>query len=200
MKKLFLTACVAVLGAFSLNAQGLAFRAEVGGNVATKTVSSDIASLEFKNVMGLRLGAAAEYALSPNMYLSGGLNYVMGGAKVKNPITKNIDTTRDHSLTVPVNFGGRFAVSDAFAVSVEAGPYASFLLAAKTTAEGVGKDVKDDYKSFEAGLGISVAGEFQNRYYLRLGSDFGLTNIAKNTVGDEKYKSNQFYLSLGIRF
>ncbi len=189
MKKLFLTACVAVLGAFSLNAQGLAYRAEIGGNVATKTISGDKGSLEFKNVMGLRLGAAAEYSLSENMYLSGGLNYVMGGAKGDN-------TLRDHNLTIPVNFGGRFAVSNTFAVSVEAGPYASFLLAAKAGD----LDIKDQRKTFEAGLGISVAGEFQNRYYVRLGSDFGLTNIAKNTVGDLKYKSNQFYLSVGLRF
>ncbi len=63
MKKLFLTACVAVLGAFSLNAQGLAFRAEVGGNVATKTISGTEITPELKNVIGLRLGAAALFFL-----------------------------------------------------------------------------------------------------------------------------------------
>ncbi len=191
MKKLFLTACVAVLGAFSLNAQGLAFRAEVGGNVATKTISGDNGSLEFKNVMGLRLGGAAEYSLSENMYLSGGLNYVMGGAK------SGENTLRDHNLTIPVNFGGRFAVSNAFAVSVEAGPYASFRLSAKNED----LDVKDAFKTFEAGLGISVAGEFQNRYYLRLGTDYGLTNITKDKqLADATMKSNQFYLTVGLRF
>ncbi len=194
MKKLFLTACVAVLGAFSLNAQGFAFRAEVGGNLATRKISTNQASMQPNSRMGLRFGFAGEYAFSKTAFLSGGLNYTMGGTKIGK------DNGKDHYLTIPVNIGARFQVADNFALSIEGGPYAAVLLAANATINGVTADVMDFRKKVEVGLGISVAGEFQNRYYIRLGSDYGLTTTSKETIDDTTIKSRQAYLTLGLRF
>ncbi len=223
MKKLFLTACMAVLGAFSLNAQGLAFRAEVGGNFTNLSIKN----IEKKYDMraGLRAGLGVEYAFSPMMYASTGLNYRMSGAKneiVKSEsrgsltsIMTNTSKVRFHNLSLPINLGLRVSLSNVLAVSVEAGPYLSYALSGKGFREmkvelqgAVNTVTKEDFtddlfkgdaplKRFEAGVGASVAAEYSN-YYLRLGTTWGLTNISKKD--SDATKNNEFYLSVGLRF
>ncbi len=53
MKKLFLAVCVAVVSAFSANAQDLHFRAEVGGNFSN--LSQKVADKSFDTNMVKRI-------------------------------------------------------------------------------------------------------------------------------------------------
>ncbi len=220
MKKLFLAACVAVVSAFSLNAQGLAIRAEVGGNFTNIDQKVADKKLDLDMLAGLRAGVGVEYQFAPMIYAATGLNYHMGGSKLTKKVAEKFiigadsGKIRNHTLSLPVNLGLR-AKFGAFGVSADAGPYLSYMLSSKTIGEipneikdGMGKmglkledptidNLNDFYKSFEVGVGVSVAAEYLN-YYLRLGTNWGLSDISK--IDHTTIKNNEFYLALGIRF
>ncbi len=234
MKKLFLTACVALVSAFSLNAQGLTVRAEVGGNFTN--IDSKIKSQELKTdmLMGLRAGLGVEFKFAPIVYAATGLNYRMGGNKDSFEIAKGLlgkedQTTmkvRSHTLSLPINLGLRIPLG-VVSVSLEGGPYLAYTLSSKGSVEGASKEVleglneffgadkdtsfdllKKHQKQFEVGIGGSIAAEYQN-YYLRLGTTWGLTNMAKEpenaiqkalNISPDDIKNHEFYLTFGLRF
>ncbi len=204
MKKLILSACVALAGAFCLNAQNLSYRVEVGGNIAGKYVlKGKSPDYKYAPVYGARVGLALEYALSPNMYLASGLNYRMAGLKTTVPQMgkrpKMTITDRDHNLSLPINFGGRFQVARDFALSLEGGPFVAWTFSAKRDM-GVKAFDNKDRKRLEFGAGIALAAEYQNRYFLRIGTDYGLTNIKEDTRTKLETGSNEVYLTFGVRF
>ncbi len=199
MKKLFLSACVALAATFGLSAQNLSYRAEIGGNITGKYLRGGEVPGKHSPQFGLRAGVGVEYALAPSMYLASGLNYRMGG--IKSDFTKYKVESREHNLSVPINIGARFALSRAFALSIEGGPFLTYTLSAKRqTPMGEVNLLDKSQKAFEVGAGISLAGELMNKYYLRLGTDWGLTDTYKNNKTPLKKMSNEVYLSLGIRF
>ncbi len=235
MKKLFLTACIAVATAFNVNAQGISVRAEVGGNFTN--IDSKIKEKKFDSdmLMGLRAGVGVEFKFAPMIYAATGLNYRMGGNEhsfdvLTGALKKNQEKTtfqvRNHTLSLPINLGLRVSFGD-FGVSAEAGPYIAYTLSSKGSIEGAGKEalnslktllgadvdtsidlLKDRRKQFEAGIGGSIAGEYKN-FYLRLGTTWGLTNMAKDpenaiqkmmTLDADDVKNHEFYLTFGVRF
>ncbi len=212
MKKLFLAVCATVIGAFSLNAQKIAFRAEVGGNVTNVSSKLDSKKFDTDMLMGLRAGAAVEFKFAPMVYAATGLNYRMGGSKATEDLSKELlkskvtTTVRDHSLSLPVNLGLRVGLGS-LSVSAEAGPYFAYTLSSKSISEITGelKGVTEKMKQtetidllkdnelrnrFEVGVGVSVAAEYKS-FYLRLGTTWGLTNMMKENKNDVSKVANE---------
>ncbi len=203
MKKLILSACVALAGTFCLNAQKISYRAEIGANATAKYVTGGTAPGVHKPNYSMRAGLGVEYMLSPSMYLASGLNYRMGGlnSEYKLPQGKIKVKTREHNLSLPINFGLRFRVSQDFALSIEGGPFVAYTFSSqKKKGSAKFEDVLKHRDQFEWGAGLSVATEYMNRYTLRLGTDFGLTDTQKKRVGSLRKMTNEIYLTLGLRF
>ncbi len=202
MKKLILTACVALAGMFSLNAQKLSYRAEVGANVTAKYLTGGTVPGKHLPNFGVRAGLGAEYMFSSNMYLASGLNYRMGGLEstFDTPQGKIKSALREHNLSLPINVGGRFAVNNAFAVVLEGGPFLSYTFSSKRKTGSRGAMNEVNRKPFELGVGLSVVTEFQKCYFLRLGADFGLTDVQKERKGSLRKMTDEIYLTFGVRF
>ncbi len=203
MKKLILMACVALAGTFGLNAQKLSYRAEVGANMTAKYLTGGKVPGKHSPNFGLRAGLGLEYKLSPNMYLASGLNYRMAGLRSKFDTPKGLFKVekREHNLSLPINLGGRFQVSDSFAVALEGGPFLAYTFSSKKVVNGAKPEsILKGRKPFEVGLGLSVSAEFQQRYFLRLGTDFGLTPIEKQPLGKLRKRTDEVYLTFGLRF
>lgn len=218
MKKMIMAALVLAAGVFGVNAQGFSPRVEVGAafsNMSFNNFSGD-------TKIGLRAGAALEIGLSDqgmvNVYLAPGVTYKMGG--YKNPATKAIGNVVDvlagaglvdkdqlkglsadvttHNISIPVNFGMRAHFADAFAASVEVGPYFSYALSGKVGAADMFMVENNGNKRFDAGLGVSAALEY-SKFYLRLGTEFGFLNQHESQAAKDG-KNKSFYTTLGFRF
>ncbi|MDO4707293.1 MAG: outer membrane beta-barrel protein [Porphyromonadaceae bacterium] len=222
MKKMIVTALVLAAGVLGVSAQSVTPRVEVGAAFSNMSFEKQSASTK----TGLRAGAAVEVGLTApgavSVYLAPGVTYKMGGYKTTSQAVSNalgdlasafggfpgvevIDAIKGlasgqvttHNISVPVNFGMRAAFASAFAASVEVGPYFSYALAAKLGEQNL-YDLNKDAKRFDAGLGISAAIEY-NKFYLRLGTEFGFVNqFGKDQASDGKNKN--FYTTLGFRF
>ena len=125
MKKVLSAAFALLLLGVSAQAQSIHPRIEGALNLAKiQAKTGDGTDISFKVRPGLRVGVAAEIDLASGVYLAPGLVFRQEGAKeehtvlgqtVKNSIGLNY-------LGIPVNLGIRVGLSDALAVSVEAGP------------------------------------------------------------------------------
>ncbi|MDO4691554.1 MAG: porin family protein [Porphyromonadaceae bacterium] len=205
MRKTVMAALVMAAGIFGAQAQSITPRVEVGAafsNANTKTTSANSTSENIK--IGFRAAAAAEIALTdPGMatfYLAPGVTYKMGGFKSKY-LTSVSETT--HNLSVPVNIGLRANFMDNLGVSVELGPYFSYALSGKAAGDkGASIDIFADgsnRKRFDAGLGISAALEL-SRFYVRLGSEFGMINQYSKAPEGYTLTQHNFYATVGMRF
>lgn len=215
MKKVLLLGA-AVAGLATAQAQITVHpRVEVGENISNLSVKVDNKSHDgLKSRVGLRVGGAAEIALPVNvgsmttLYVAPGLLFRQLGAVDKNKEASLENKVRINTLTVPVNLGLRVGLNDHFAVSLEAGPNFSYALSAKSIAKSNSITVEQNLlkgedghkapmKAFEVGVGVSAALEY-NKYFVRVGADFGLnnlSNIEKNSV-----KTFDFHIGVGQRF
>lgn len=211
MKKTVLTALACLAAIAGVSAQTtIKPRVEAGlnfGNISTSP-STDM----YKIALGLRAGAAVEIGLSESpltqVYLAPGLTYKNHGTKIQNPVGSlgnilGIDLgslgqdvrLSMHSLAVPVNLGLRANLANDLGLSLEFGPYFSYLLSAKSGDT----TITDAYKRFDAGINGSVALEYQ-RYFLRLGAEYGLTNLSKSSVDALKERNVGFFTTVGMSF
>lgn len=211
MKKTVLTAlaCLGIIAGASAQTT-IKPRVEAGlnfGNISTSP-STDM----YKIALGLRAGGAVEIGLSQSpltqIYLAPGLTYKNHGTNIENPVGSlgNIlgidlgNLSKDvrqsmHSIAIPVNLGLRASLGNDLGVSLEFGPYAAYLLSAK-----VGDTtITDGYKRFDAGINGSVALEYQ-RFYLRLGAEYGLLNLNNSGVDAFKERNVGFFTTVGVSF
>jgi len=204
MKKMILAATMLLATIGFANAQSRpALRLDanfVGSNLMQKVANT---SVNNKMIVGLRVGAAAEFALSNDgFYLAPGLAYTMRGAKME---SLSETTTRLHYLQIPVNAGMRFSFADNMAISLEAGPYFAYGVAGtiKTKVAGVTAFVDafgdNGYNRFDLGLGLSAALSY-DRYYVQIGYEHGLLNMLKDAPDKTSLRNHDFFVGLGVRF
>ncbi len=209
MKKFTLTAFAILLLGFTnktvaqnfLPIKDIHYRVEGGINLTNiKNVKrGDVEPTS--NKTGLRLGGVAELDFHKYIFATAGLFYNMGGASQKHDtFTKSI---RTQALTLPLNAGGRIALTSDISLSLETGPFFQYLLSAKRTKtkiKGAEKttDLFEDgtFKHFNMGWGLSVAGEYKN-YIFRVGSEWGLKDFS---VDDDETTSSEVFISIGYRF
>lgn len=196
MKKLFIGAFALVAGTLAAQAQSINPRIEVAGNFArTQVKNEDGSSAQGIKVRpGFRVGAAAEIGLASGIYVAPGLTFRQEGAK------RGDVSTGLNYLSVPINLGIRVGLTDAIAVSVEAGPSFSYGVSSVSSLSNAWDAFKDGgLKRFDAGINASAALEY-SKVYLRLGTDLGMVNTMKEAVRQASAKNASFYLGVGYRF
>lgn len=225
MKKFFLLAVAVFLGISTIEAQSIHPRVEVAGSFSRSSLKISDTKLDGKIKPGFRAGAAVEIALgSSGVFVAPGLTYKTEGSKsvINNlpglePVSLN---STIHYLTIPVDLGMRLDLG-LLAVSVEAGPYFSYALKGSfdKTIEGAISTVNNQintfsndwnlFKRYDIGVGASAAVEF-SKFYVRLGTDLGLVNVAGNEYSklfndvkkqfESNIKNSNFYVGVGLRF
>lgn len=196
MKKLFIGAFALVAGTLAAQAQSINPRIEVAGNFArTQVKNEDGSSAQGIKVRpGFRVGAAAEIGLASGIYVAPGLTFRQEGFK------RGDVSTGLNYLSVPINLGIRVGLTDAIAVSVEAGPSFSYGVSSVSSLSNAWDAFKDGgLKRFDAGINASAALEY-SKVYLRLGTDLGMVNTVKEAVRQASAKNASFYLGVGYRF
>ncbi|MDO4691636.1 MAG: porin family protein [Porphyromonadaceae bacterium] len=252
MKKLLLSLGL-VLAALPATAQKTAFRIEGGASLSNMNISTfSQPNYEGKLKMNYRAGVALEMKLGSIFYLAPGVVIKGGGADVnlRNILSderygefqewmgKVDKELQDHlqsgggkvaltsqAISIPLTLGFRIKPFRAVGVSIEGGPYLSYMLkeeiklGSKTTSiSDFTKRTIDSFSvsQFDYGVGGSATVEFA-LLYVRAGVDVGIKDrlsvdvdkanvTVKNFDGTKKIlnslgaKDMNFYLTVGFRF
>lgn len=191
------------------------FRIEVGGSVSNLRGADNKTTLNLKNGIGYRLGAAYEIKLLPFVYLSPGLQLRNNVVPVSSLDLGKMTYT---DVAVPLNLGVRVGLG-LVGLSAEAGAYASYNLkssyslpTAMETIFSLGNinlaDLKAEHLRY--GVGASVAVHF-TKLYIRGGIDYDLNDLYKdgNKFNFSNIKTEVMslntqnmtaYMTLGLRF
>jgi outer membrane scaffolding protein for murein synthesis (MipA/OmpV family) len=183
----------------SLSAQDFKFGIQAGTNLAVQSPIGDYYNNEDIRA-GLHAGVFGNYSFNENVSLQAELNYDQKGCQ-----TKDITGKYDY-LSVPVLFNYSLGKSwkTPLSFNIYAGPYASFLVNAKTEidTEEISEtiDMKDDTENTELGTIIGFGVKYPVKessllFNIRLG--LGLTSFDKN---DTDPKNKYIGLSLGYEF
>lgn len=180
MKKLLLSAVIAVFAMSNLNAQEVKFGAKAGVNFASLG-GDDSDGLDGRT--SFHVGGVAEIGISEKFAVQPELVYSSQGFSVDD------ENLKLDYINLPIL--AKFFVAEGF--SIEVGPQIGFLI----SADAEGEDVKDLFKStdFSGALGLGYKLEsglnFAARYNLGLGSVVD---------GDGDLKNNVIQLSVGYMF
>lgn len=174
--------------------------------------------------VSFNVGLTVDYALTQDLYLLTGLEYIVKGAKdegtmsVEDPTYGKISFTGTENdsptyLQVPIHLGYKLVVTDAAKIVFRAGPYIAYGIGGEVEVEGkavindVTVDIDGGYdffeegraKRFDFGLGLGVGAEF-GKIGVGLGYDLGLINIADTDLIDGNIKNMNAYLTVGYKF
>ena len=214
----------------------VSFGVQAGVNFSNLNYSSNHENaVDPKSKTGFHVGVVADLNVAPNFYIQPGLFLTTKGAINKfsekddyydyyYSSEANISASY---LQLPILASYRFQVNNAVKIAVNAGPYFSYGLGGKikwteklyyegeteTATEEFdifGKstedDLKGDIKRFDAGIRFGAGAYINNKFYIGLNYDLGLSNIAitDNEYGDwgsgDKLKNNCFSISVGYNF
>lgn len=189
MKKLLLLAAIAVFGMTSANAQdGIGFGVKLGVNVASLGgdsygVGSSLGSRTSFHVGGLaEIPLSEKFALQPELlYSSEGSDWSIG----------NSDALKLDYIRVPIL--AKYYIIEG--LSAEAGPVLGVLI----SADSDGNDVKDNFNTFDAGIGVGASYRLDMGVFFSLRYNKGLMNV-NDTDADFSNQSNVFQVSAGYRF
>lgn len=158
---------------------------------------NSISNSDEDSKVGFTLGIKGDYFFTDNVYLGTGLFFTQKGTKDKIGDGK---TTYNY-LELPVHVGYRHPINENVAIFGEFGPYFAYAVSAKYKGNGYSDDIFDDpdAKRFDAGLGIHAGVEF-SQFQVRLGYDFGLTNLWKTSPGDKGLKNGTFTIGAAYFF
>jgi hypothetical protein len=205
MKKLLLTAAIAVFGIIGTQAQDMKFGVKAGVNISNG--AGDVEDADSK--IGLHIGGFAEFMFSEKFAFQPELLYSMQGYKYEESATFFGETVSVEEkikldyINVPLIF--KYYVTEGLAI--EAGPQIGFLMSANYEYEASGggesesedEDIKDAYKSIDYGLNVGVSYTldmgvmFGARYY------YGLADI-DDTSDDFDEKNSVIQVSVGYKF
>ena len=200
MKKLSLILTVLLMGALSMSAKGLLVPEIVAGmNVAS--YNQDGASSR----IGFHVGVRGDYYVTGSQegfYFNAGLMLSLKGCEVE--VIKGDDewwgfdskksSLNPFYLDIPIHVGYKYSVTDNIGIFADFGPYFSFGLFGKTEGESVFGD--DGLKRFDVGLGLRGGVEFNKKFNVSLGYDWGLVDVVDNG----NLKNRNFMVSLGYKF
>ncbi|OJX32592.1 MAG: opacity protein [Chryseobacterium sp. 36-9] len=168
MKKLILTAAIAVFGLSNAQTFGL----KAGGNVSSVSNSDDS-----KAKFGFYAGAFVNVPLAESFNIQPEVLY--SGKGVKSDDGSNINLNLDY-ISIPVMF--QYKATPQF--YLEAGPEFGFLISAKAKANGNSGDVKSLFNGFDFGLGLGAGYDFTSNFGANIRYVAGVTDIIKNNNGD----------------
>lgn len=209
MRKILIFIAVAVLSIPISTSQELRLGAKAGLNVASFGGPGHFGGLSSRasfHVGGLvEIPLIGKFSIQPELLYSsqgGNYDYYFGffDAEVNGDIKLNY-------IAVPVI--AKFYIIDE--LSAEAGPVFNVLVSAEKEIYDSNKkaiinvDAKDDYKSFDAAIGIGASYRLNTGVFFNLRYNIGLLNINEDYVEDDikyKYKNqnNVFQISAGYSF
>lgn len=199
MKRFFSLICVIVF-AVAVSAK-ITWNAKGGLGVATNYGSH--ASGSSPNFVW-KLGGGFEYPLTRNISLMPSLEYAMKGANYSayfgyNIESKLVSKLTIHYLQVPVLCAYRINISDAWNITLKAGPYIAVNLFDRISSSIIEEGYSDSAstnnytKRFDAGLDIGVDFEY-HRFVFGVETELGFCNLAGSM------KNLAFYGTVGWKF
>ena len=217
MKKILLVSTLAFFA--GLNAQT---KFGVKGGYALSKLNSNDNDIEFEGIdgglkskSGFYVGALVEHKFNNKFAVQGEVQYAnLGGrAKVSLPggitVTENLNFNR---IVIPVS--ARYYATPE--LGIYAGPYVSFktsttakikVSGAMANPQGISEGEEylerafnDNLKSTDFGLFFGADYNVYKGLFVDARYSFGLTNMIKNPVQDEKMKMNFFQIGLGYKF
>ncbi|PKF75930.1 porin family protein [Chryseobacterium sp. PMSZPI] len=196
MKKIFLgLALVAGTFAFAQKtstntaaSSPVRFGLKAGLNVSNISNSDTNSKAGFYGGVFANIPVAQDFSVQPEVLYSG------MGAKSKYDSSDKINL--DY-IAVPVMFQYN-ALPNLY---LEAGPQFGFLVGAKLKTNSGSLDIKDSTKTFDFGLGLGAGYYFTPNIGVNVRYVAGLTDIAKNRVGNsDSSKNGVFQVGLAYKF
>ncbi len=204
------------------NAQGISVGVKAGINYGATLTSDSDYNENFDPIIAPMFGVVAEFALTDKFSVQPEALYYPSGFKIKEFEDYGYTTNGDGALSyldIPVMM--KYYVMDG--LSLEAGPYVGFLLAAKSTLTVTDPDgevfdavsyedldIKDHYNSIDFGLGLGASYKHSSGVFGTLRYNLGLSNIDADDEGEEKdgeigtdsftIKNNILSFSVGYMF
>lgn len=179
-----------------VTAQTLSIGPIIGGNISTINAAPNT-----KSLLGLSVGAFANYSVNDHLGLSAKLLYSQLGTD----FNINSDYLRFHYIQMPLTAVYYFGdAGNQFRPKLFVGPYIGTLLKAnyKKGVEIIGSDGKTVYNKIDAGglIGAGFNYRIQSRTWLNVDAGYsqGFTDITKSS--DLNYKNSAFSLNVGVSF
>ena len=212
MKKLLLTAAIAVFTLSSVNAQDITFGAKAGINIA----NLDVTDANIDSRTSLHLGVTAEFEISDTFSIQSELLYSLQGATQSNteelPGFRSVIEQEWKLNYIQIPIMAKFYVSEG--LSLEAGPQIGFLASAEvdidftvtdlfdgtSVSNSSTVDVKDSFKSVDFGLNFGLGYKLDSGLNFALRYNLGLSNIYDVSESTVKIKNRVFQLSVGYTF
>lgn len=191
MKKILVLVALVAICVVNLNAQDhLKWGVTAGMNVSKHTFTG------LDNRIGVHAGVKAELGLpkvTEGAYMDFGALLSLKGSQVGLGSLASIKMNPAY-LEIPVHVGYKYAVNNDFALFGNVGPYFGFGLFGKVKANVDGSIVEgsglgsvsesenifgeDGFKRFDFGLGLKFGAEFNQKFQVSLGYDFGLVDVS----------------------
>lgn len=193
MKKIMLMAAfmVAAIGANAQNAVGeITLKPMVGMTIANITKVSGDAKI------GLAAGVEAEYGVSNNFSVTGGVVYSMQGTKYDYEYDGYKATVKDNFDYINIPILANYYIVPGLAI--KAGIQPAFNVRSKVKTEVAGKSVDvdaDGVKSFDFSIPVGLSYELSD-FVLDARYQWGLTKIADGSDS----KNSVFMISIGYKF
>lgn len=150
-----------------------------------------------KSKFSFHAGGFAEFKFNQKYGFQAELLYSrMGDADKEGGVKQRL---RVNYLQIPLL--GKYYFCDRF--SVEFGPQIGIALNAKSKTKGGGTEVKTDLdglNTFDLGLDLGVAYDFDWGLVVNVRYNLGLTNVFDKDMWGEKHKNRAFHVSVGWRF
>lgn len=197
MKKIIIAAIALCTVGFA-NAQGVAYGAKVGLNVANQSFTGTGAP-STSSLVGVSVGGFAEFKLAGKFGIQPEVMYSTQGSKLS--MTDSGVTLNSFKLDyiiVPVMLK-YYSMSK---LSFEVGPQIGFLTSAKVNASASGNtsdvDAKQLFKSADFGVNFGVGFEIVKQLSVGVRYNLGLTNVASSDFATDGDKVTNSVLTIGV--
>ena len=169
--------------------------------------------------VGINGGLEIDYPFTPNFYANGRVLFSTKGlAQNWGEIGKEKVTLG--YIEVPLHIGYKTSFSNAFSIFADAGPYIALGVLYKHSFSsklmdkwGVGfsddamdeweNKERNDWKRFDAGIGLNAGFEIQRKYRLTIGYDWGLMGLFKDgdyIDADSDTKNRNLHIGVSYMF
>lgn len=205
MKKVFILIAILAISFVSVNAQQKLRWGITGGmNVSSFSITG------FDSRIGFHLGAKAELGLpqvTNGAYMDFGALLSLKGAQINGGSVGGLNFN-PYYLEVPVHIGYKYAVNESFSLFGSAGPYLAIGLFGNASGKvNTGDDVESSegsepifgegaLKRFDFGLGLKAGAEFNQKFQISIGYDWGLIETLEYTG----LKNRNLMISLSYMF
>lgn len=172
---------------------------------------SNFSSGYFTSRLGYHLGVRGEMSLgNQGTYLDAAMLFSLKGGKVKGSFESKNDVTAHFNayyLELPIHIGYKTYFHDELCMFISAGPYIGLGLFGKSDLSIFG--MKDKWDTFsdetlprmDYGVGANIGLEFQDKYRIALGYDFGLRPLdGGSNMRSTSVKSRNLMLTFGVNF